>query len=540
MRIKSYLICCLLFVGVFSPAYLLAEGAAASRPNIVVILADDLGYSDIGCYGSEIPTPHLDALAQNGLRFKNFYNSARCSPTRAALLTGLHPHQAGMGILAEVPGFPVDTSDKTPPGYRRVLGRDAVTLAEVLRKAGYHTYLAGKWHLGYHGQERWPLARGFDRFYGLVAGASSFFRPEEPRGLTLDNLPLPVPEGDYYITDAFTDYALTFLREQDDSEPFFLFLSYTAPHWPLHARDEDIERFVGTYRSGWDQIRKERLERQVSMGIMAPGTLLSPRDEDVRDWDSLSEQEQTELDYRMAVYAAQVYRMDWNIGRLIEFLRLEKALDNTLIFFLSDNGASAEPYTDLGGGEFANINASDEVMLAGVGRGGGSSYGSGWANVGSTPFRKHKSRLHEGGIVTPLIAHWPAGIKVAPGSITPALGYITDFMPTILEVTGASYPDQFNGVDIQPTVGKSLAPHFSADSSPSSTWLFWEQYDNKAVRFGDWKAVQPAEHGSPWELYDLEKDPTELTNLADQEADILERLTVAWQLWAEAHRVFPK
>lgn len=510
------------------------------RPNIIVILADDLGYSDIGCYGSEIPTPHIDSLASNGLRFSRFYNSARCSPTRAALLTGLHPHQAGMGILAEVPGIPVEVDSSTARGYQRVLSRDAVTLAEVLRPAGYHTYLAGKWHLGYHGEERWPLARGFDRFYGLVAGASSFFRPESPRGLTLDNSPLPAPEGEYYITDALTDYAIKFLDEPRDRDPFFLFLSYTAPHWPLHAREEDIQKFIGTYRSGWDVLREARFARQIDLGIIPADTVLSPRDADVRAWDNLSRRQQTELDYRMAVYAAQVHRMDWNIGRVISALNEKGILDTTLIFFLSDNGASAEPYTDLGGGEFADVNASDQVMLAGVDRRGGSSYGSGWANAGSTPFRKHKSRLHEGGIITPLIVHWPAGLKVAPGTITPALGYVTDFMPTVLEVTGAAYPEHYNGEEIQPWVGRSLVPQFAPDPAPEDTWLFWEQYDNKAVRFGDWKAVQAAEPSSAWELYNMADDATELNNLADREEGMLHRLTTAWNAWAKSHRVLPK
>lgn len=538
MKILPPLLYCLGFTFLAGLAFTAEHETDTVRPNIVVILADDMGFSDIGCYGSEIPTPHLDSLAHHGLRFARFYNSARCSPTRAALLTGLHPHQAGMGILAEVPGKPVDAD--VAPGYRRVLSRDAVTLAEVLRPAGYRTYLAGKWHLGYDGQEKWPLARGFDRFYGIVAGASSFFRPEDPRGLTLDNTPLPAPEGDYYTTDAFTDYALQFLREPRAAAPFFLFLSYTAPHWPLHARPEDIAKFVGLYRGGWDKLREARLARQIELGILPAGTSLSPRDEEVRAWDSLTETQQTELDYRMAVYAAQVHRMDWNIGRVVEALKDQGTLENTLIFFLSDNGASAEPYTDLGGGDFADVNAADQVMLAGVDRRGGSSYGSGWANAGNTPFRKHKSRLHEGGIITPLIVHWPAGLKAAPGFITPAPGYLTDFMPTILEVTGASYPDEFNGETIQPLVGTSLVPHFSGAAPPSPAWLFWEQYDNKAVRFGDWKAVQAAEQGSPWELYHMAKDPTELDDLANREAPTLQRLISAWQAWAETHRVLPK
>ena len=321
-----------------------APGAAApppARPNVVIILADDMGFSDLGCYGSEISTPNLDALAQRGLRFTQFYNTARCSPTRAALLTGLNPHQAGMGTLAEDPGKQAPATAAL--GYREVLGRDAVTLAEVLRPAGYRSYLAGKWHLGYHGAEKWPLARGFDRFYGLVSGASSFHAPTAPRGLTLDDTALPTPaQKDYYITDAFTDHAIQFLGEHPRAQPFFLYLAFTAPHWPLHARDEDIKKFTGRYRGGWDRLREQRFARQRELGIVPAHARLSPRDDGARAWDRLKPEEHAELDYRMAVYAAQVHRMDHNVGRLVAHRRERGQLENTLILFLSDNGGCAE------------------------------------------------------------------------------------------------------------------------------------------------------------------------------------------------------
>lgn len=510
----------------------------AQRPNIILILADDMGFSDIGCYGSEIPTPHLDALASQGLRFARFYNTARCSPTRAALLTGLHPHQAGMGTLAEDPGKRAPAT--AAAGYREVLSHDSVTIAEVLRPAGYHTYMAGKWHLGYHGQEKWPLARGFERFYGTIAGASSYFQPNEPRGLTLDNTPIPVPAGDYYTTDAFTDHALQFVREQKDSAPFFLYLAFTAPHWPLQARAEDIQKFVGRYRVGWDELRKARLASQVALGITPASTTLAPRDEGARAWESLTDQQKTELDYRMAVYAAQVHRMDWNIGRLVESLRAAGKSENTLILFLSDNGGCAEPYDDLGGGTFDSVNVSDRVMIGSNTSKAGASYGTGWANASNTPFRKYKTRLHEGGIATPLIAHWPRGLKIKGGTISPAPGYLTDVMPTIIEVTGASYPREFNGKKIQPLEGASLAPVFRTGTRPQPEWFFWEQYNNKAVRRGHWKAVQPAEKDAPWELYDLSIDPTELSDRAASEPATLKALITAWQLWAESHKVLPK
>jgi arylsulfatase A-like enzyme len=513
------------------------------RPNVVLIIADDMGYSDIGCYGSEIPTPNLDALAAGGLRFAQFYNTARCSPTRAALLTGLHPHQAGMGTLAEDPGK--QAKPEAAPGYQEYLNDRCITLAEALRPAGYRTLMAGKWHLGYHGETKWPLARGFDRFYGAISGATSYFTPKNPRGLTLDNTPLPAPtSSSYYTTDAFTDHALHFLRESPAKQPFFLYLAFTAPHWPLHARPEDIEKFKGKYRAGWDNLRAARWEKQKQLGILPVGTALSPRDDGARAWDDLTDEQKSQLDYRMAVYAAQVHRMDWNIGRVVEHLRTTGELDNTVIFFLSDNGGCAEPYTDLGGGALTAIN---KPSAGGPGNReaqgeGGSSYGTGWANASNTPFRRYKSRLHEGGIATPFIVHWPAGMKAKTGSINSTPGYLTDVMPTVLELTGTTYPAKTRSGDVPfPLVGRSLSPVIAGQPLPEKTrWFFWEQYNNKAVRHGDWKAVQPAEPGSPWELYDLSRDRSELNDLATAEPARLKTLTTAWQEWAKTHQVLPK
>jgi len=522
----------------------LTAAEPSSRPNIVLIMADDMGYSDIGCYGSEIPTPNLDALAASGLRFSQFHNTARCSPTRAALLTGLNPHQAGMGTLAEDPGK--QAKAEAAPGYQEFLNDRCVTIAEALRPAGYHTYISGKWHLGYHGQEKWPRQRGFDRFYGIISGASSYFSPKAPRGLTLDNSPLPPPDPKtYYTTDAFTDYAIQFLGEQKDNAPFLLYLAFNAPHWPLQAREADIEKFTGKYRAGWDQLRAQRFAKQKQLGIIPANTVLSPRDDTVRAWDDLTDEQKSQLDYRMAVYAAQVHRMDHNIGRLVEHLRATGKLDNTVILFLSDNGGCAEPYTDLGGGAFSAINKPSASGPGGKDAQGdsGASYGTGWANASNTPFRRYKSRLHEGGIATPLIVHWPAGMKAKPGSIDSTPGYLTDVMPTVLELTGTTYPTKTrSGETPFPLVGRSLTPAITAQPFPDTTpWLFWEQYNNKAVRHGDWKAVQPAEPAdSPWELYDLSKDRTELNNLAPFESARLNTLTAAWQEWAKTHQVLPK
>ena len=520
------------FAALFS-GQCLAAGIAA-KPNIVLIVADDMGFSDIGCYGSEIPTPNLDALAAGGLRFTQFYNTARCSPTRAALLTGLHPHQAGVGRLAEDAG---GAAAKHPAGYLGHLNDRCVTLAEVLRPAGYRNYIAGKWHLGMHDEARWPLQRGFDRYYGILAGAASYLRPAGMRGLTLDNKQLPAPtNSDYYTSDAFTDFAVQTVNEHKGDAPFFLYLAFNAPHWPLHARPEDIAKFVGKYRAGWDALRTERHARMLALGIVSKDWPLSGRDDGARAWDALTEEEKTWLDYRMAVYAAQVHRMDWNIGRLVATLRESRKLDNTLLVFLSDNGGCSEPFTDLGGMPQTAIN--DPAVSGSV------SYGTGWANVSNTPFRKFKSCLNEGGIATPLIVHWPAGLKTKPGSLDNTPGYLTDIMPTALEVTGATYPKERNGVEILPLEGRSLVPLFNASNPPLAPREFcWEQYGNKAVRVGDLKAVFPAPgktNGSgKWELYDLAKDRTELHDLAGERPAELKALIAQWDTWAARAQVFP-
>ncbi len=508
------------------------------RPNIVIILADDMGFSDIGCYGSEIPTPNIDGLAANGLRFSQFYNSARCSPTRAALLTGLHPHQTGMGQLAESPGA-VGNPDAAP-GYTKFLNASCVTIGEVLGPAGYHTYLSGKWHLGQNGREKWPLQRGFERYYGILAGSGSYFRPTGLRGLTLDNEALATPDGaNYYTTDAFTDHAIRFLREQKDSAPFFLYLAFNAPHWPLHARSEDVARFVGHYRAGWDTLRLQRNARIRTLGIVSAKTDIAPRDGNVRAWETLSERQITEMDYRMAVYAAQVSRLDWNIGRLVDYLRNCAQLDNTIIFFLSDNGACDEPGNDFGGGNFSAINDPEAGSLGAGDPTQGSSYGRGWANVSSVPFRGFKSHLYEGGIATPLVVHWPRGIRRKTGEIVRTPGCINDVMPTLLQLSGASYPHENHGNKPFPLEGRSLVPLLVEGELGESRWFFWEQYNNKAVRYGNWKAIQPS-RSNDWELYDLASDRTELHNVASDYPENLLELKQAWHEWARTHQVLPK
>ena len=500
------------------------------RPNIVLILVDDMGHSDIGCYGGETDTPHIDQLAEDGLRFSQFYNTARCCPTRASLLTGLHPHQTGIGGMTNTPRDERDV-ETTPRGYHGFLNRDCVTTAEVLKEAGYHTYMAGKWHLGYHRQERWPLQRGFERYYGIISGASSYFRPQPPRGLTLDNARVG-PEGDnYYTTDAFTDYAIRYIEEQKDDSPFFLYLAYNAPHWPLHAKEEDIKKFVGRYRCGWDELRKQRLKRMVEMGLIKAEWGLSPRDPGARAWDELTDEQKEQLDYRMAVYAAQIHCVDYNIGSVVETLREMDQFDNTLILFLSDNGGCAEPYKDLGGGDFEDINNPEKW--------GAISYGQGWANASNTPFRLFKVWVNEGGISTPLIAHWPDVIKGQEGQITHDVGYLIDVMPTILEITGAEYPDEYNGHNIQALEGRSLAPAFEGDRLEPHEWMFWEHVGHCAVRHGKWKGLQEFST-EEWELYDMESDRCELNNLAEEHPEIVKHIADKWHEWSKTHSVVPK
>ncbi|HBE66694.1 MAG TPA: arylsulfatase [Planctomycetaceae bacterium] len=492
------------------------------RPNIVIIMADDMGYSDIGCYGGEIRTPNIDELALSGLRFTQFYNTARCCPTRAALLTGLHQHQTGIGQMTETPNGPNKGNN---PSYQGYLNRRCVTIAEVLGSAGYHTYMAGKWHLGYHGKEKWPRQRGFDRFYGAIAGATSFFKPHGKRGITLDNENLDPPsDPNYYTTDAFTDYALRFIKEAKDDKPFFLYLAYTAPHWPLHARDEDIQRYVGKYlHIGWDELRSQRLAEQKRLGIVDETTKLPERDEGVRPWKELTQKQKVQLDYRMAVYAAMVDRMDQNIGRVVSLLKEQGDLDNTLLFFLSDNGGCAEPYKDLGGGRFIDINNPNQA--------GAISYGQGWANASNTPFRKFKVFSHEGGISTPLVVHWPEGLKTAPGAITSHPAQVIDLMPTVLDVTGADYPVTFAEQAILPLEGVSFAAKLRGNHSEPAEWMFWEHAGHAAVRHGDYKALLPRREKT-WQLYDLSVDRQEAIDLAGEYPERVDQLAAKWQAWA--------
>jgi arylsulfatase A-like enzyme len=490
---------------------------AGKPPNIVIILADDMGYSDLGCYGSEIGTPNLDGLAQQGVRFTQAYCAARCCPSRAALLTGLYPHQAGMGDMVSSVGKP-----KNDGPYQGYLNRQCVTIAEVLRTAGYRTYMSGKWHVG-EKPECWPRKRGFDRYFGLISGASSYFEllKEEvpPRQMARDDDPY-VPEGDhFYMTDAFTDNAVRFLEEHDQTKPFMLYLAYTAPHWPLHALPDDIARYKGKYNIGWDALREQRYKRMIELGIINPKWPLSPRDDEVPPWDSVDNKD--DWDLRMAVYAAMIGRMDYGIGRVLETLRKMGADENTLVLFMSDNGGCHERIR------------KDKLITPGAlpgERGSYVAYERNWANASNTPFRLFKHWCHEGGIATPLIARWPARIH-EKGALTHQVAHITDIMPTCLELAGVKYPESFDGNLITPTPGKSLVPIFDGKTREPHERLYWEHEGNRAVREGPWKLVATSK--GQWELYDLEADRTELNNLAKALPEKAAQLNRAWEQWAK-------
>ncbi|QDV53637.1 arylsulfatase [Gimesia fumaroli] len=513
------------------------------RPNIILIMVDDMGFSDLGCYGGEIETPNLDALAAGGVRFSQFYNTARCCPTRATLMTGLHPHQTGIGWMTNPPG---NTRGETkPPSYQGYLNRQCVTIAEVLQSAGYATYMTGKWHLGFNAKDRWPLQRGFEKYFGCISGATRFFYPEEPRGMTLGNEHIKTPPSTtdrrFYTTDAFTDYAIHFLKEHQQNstqqeKPFFLYLAYTAPHWPLQAHEEEIKKYRGKYRIGWDELRKQRLAKQKKLGLLPADTKLSPRNEAAPAWDSLDKQKQNEMDLKMSVYAAMVDRMDQNIGKLVDWLKANQQYDNTLILFLSDNGACAEGPA-LGRGRFMNPKNRDQEHS--------NSYGKAWANASNTPFRLFKHYAHEGGTSTPFLMHWPAQIQPRKEWYTEPAQLI-DIMPTLVDVAGAKYPKTYAGNEIHALDGVSLRPAMQGKRLNRAAPLFIEHESNAFVRDGDWKlvgrGVSPAKGFQPqkWELYDVKQDRTELNNLAKEKPEMVSDLSAQWQAWAKRVGVYPK
>jgi arylsulfatase len=514
-------------------------GAAPNRPNILLIVADDLGWSDPGCYGGEIETPNLDKLARGGVRFTQFYNMARCCPSRASILTGLYPHQVGMGNMTSAQ----PRSDF--PGYAGVLNDRNTTIPEVLKAAGYSTWMAGKWHLGAPG----PVARGFDEYYGMVHGFDSFWDRSKYTRLPKGRSERSYPEGEFYATDAITDYALDFLTEaRKRDQPFLFYLAYNAPHFPLHAPERMIDKYVPIYEQGWDRIRELRHARMKELGVVSRTLPLTPRSEIPPNrfnrqtgwagrsnppWDSLEPDRQKDLARRMATFAAMVEIMDRNIGRVIEALRSHRELDNTVVLFTSDNGACAEwdPWGfDISSGPQNVLHRGTELRQIGQ-PGSYQSYGSGWANASNTPWRLYKHYAQEGGISSPFIAHWPAGVA-RRNAIESEPGHIIDLMPTCVELAAAAYPSSMPAME-----GRSLLPAIRGGRLPIRP-LFWEHEGNRAVRSGKWKAVAAGPAG-PWELFDMEADRTELHNLAAKHPERVRQMVAEWEQWARRTGVIP-
>lgn len=509
-----------------------AGGQPAGRPNVIVILVDDMGWSDVGAFGSEIATPNLDALAANGVRFTQFYSTPRCSPTRASLLTGLYPHQAGMGHLDSV-------IREGSLGTTGRLNQQSVTMGEVLRDAGYFTAMAGKWHLGQQNGSP-PWQRGFDRVLNIRAGGIFFpnqnfqgggeltKRGREP--LYLDGNPIPHDSPllgqNWYTTFLWSEFALKFVDEARKADkPFFLYIPHNAPHFPLMAPPDLIAKYRGKYRAGWDRLREGRYRRQIEMGLVNPRWPLSAREAESPAWDSLSEPAKDRFDHLMAVYAAMVEAIDTSVGTLVDGLRARGALDNTLILFLSDNGGNAE--------------SGPDGIFNGDPPGGPNSnlyLGMNWAALTTTPFRRFKHFTHEGGIAVPLIAHWPQGIpRSRRNAIEHQPGHVVDVMATVVDVTGAAYPREFKGNTIQPTEGASLRPALGGRRIDRRQPLYWEHEGNRAIRDGRWKLVSRFPDG--WELYDLTADRVERTDLAAKHPDVVTRLSAAWEAWAKRTHV---
>ncbi len=543
---------------------LISGSLFAQRPNIVLILSDDMGYSDIGCYGSEIKTPVLDGLAKNGLKFTQFYNTGRCCPTRASLLTGLYPHQAGIGHMV---------ADRGVAGYRGELNDSCATIAEVLQPKGYSTYCVGKWHVTGRtfpktetGKFNWPLQRGFDRYYGIINGASSLW---DPNSLTRDNKSITIrndgeyqPREPYHFTDAVSDNAVKFIDEHSDDKPFFMYVAYTAAHWPMHARDRDIQKYEGVYDDGYQGIRQARYEKMQALGVISKKAELSPA---VGDWTSVEDKEWESA--CMEVYAAMVDQMDQGIGRIVEALRKDGKLDNTLIMFMQDNGGCAEaagrntkgqrslrvagPTLPVIPDDLQHYQASAPsqtrdgypVRRGHVMPGPADTYigyGENWANVSNTPFREYKHYVHEGGISTPLVVHWPMGIE-AKDELRTEPSHLVDLMATCLDVASVGYPETLGNNPLTPLEGLSLRPVFQGQQLDRKM-LFFEHEGNRALRIGEWKLVAKGRHGQDevkWELFNISNDRSEMHDLSAVEPERFQRMQKMWREKATAAKALP-
>lgn len=518
-------------------------GTTDERPNIMVIMADDMGFSDLGCYGGEIDTPNVDGLAEEGLQFTQFYNAARCCPTRASLLTGQYPHNVGVGRNGVT------------------MQRNGVTIAEALQRGGYETAMFGKWHLSvmdpideksrqlawlnhqleperpFAPLDSYPVARGFDQHYGVIWGVVNYF---DPFSLVDGYRPVEQVPDDYYVTDAINRRAARAVREYADREaPFFMYVAHTAPHWPLHAREEERAKYEGRYRDGWEHLREDRFQRQVELGMFDEREVTLPPVQDGQaEWPELSDEEKRFQAGKMAAHAAMVDRMDQGIGWILDALRETGQLENTLIMVLSDNGSSPELPKQWGPGldrpsetrDGRTIRydgfeqAGSETTFAGI--------GPPWASATNTPFRYWKAEQYEGGAHTPFIVHWPAGLGSQAGTSTDQVGHVMDVLPTCLDLAIVEYPDRYNGHEIRSADGKSLAPVFRGEEREGHDRLFFEHVGGKAVLDGDWKLVTLRAEDRPWRLYNLAQDPTETNDLSDRYPERVQALKAEWRQWA--------
>jgi arylsulfatase A-like enzyme len=520
---------------------------ATKKPNIVVIMVDDLGYSDLGCYGGEINTPNIDALGYNGLRFTQMYNGARCCPSRAALLTGLHPHQAGIGQM---------TADLGVPAYQGYLREGCVTIAEVMKTAGYRTMISGKWHVSGSWDNRdrddWilgdkkhplPKQRGFDRSFGLLDAADSFWNP---KSLILEDVLIDVETNDFHMTDAIGDHAVNQIEESVEMDmPFFQYVAFTAPHWPLHAWEDDIVKYEGKYMAGYDAIRTSRHEQQKGLGVVDDKWDISPRDSDSPDWDDVQNKEYEDI--RMATYCAMIEQVDRTVGRIVDSVKKAGEFDNTVIMFLSDNGGCAELFqedsdwpdpsrwassTTLDGepvrvGDIPELRPGPDTTFQAV--------ELPWANVSDAPFRLFKRWVHEGGISTPFIVHWPDGIEKSNILNNPM--HIIDISATCYDIAGAQYPKEHHDTEITPLEGESFLPALKGKELKREQPITIEHEGNRGIRVGDWKLV--AEWDKSWELYNISDDRTEQNDLIYGEKDRAKALEKAYFEWAERAEVLP-
>jgi arylsulfatase len=539
-----------------------SKTAKNNKPNIIVILTDDMGFSDIGCYGSEINTPNIDRLANNGVRFSHFYNTARCSPSRASLLTGLYPHQAGMGHLS--------TENFAEPGYMDDLSKNAVTMAEVFKSAGYATYMTGKWHIAknlvnQNDISNWPIQRGFQRYFGTLNGSGSFYDP----GTLVSNNTYITPGDNFYYTNAISDTAVKFINEHKTTNPFFFYIAYTSAHWPLHAPEKEVQKYKGVYDQGWDAIRTARFNKLQKIGMISKEAVLTERGVSIPAWENAPMKDWQVR--KMEVYAAMIDIMDQGIGKIITTLEKKGILDNTVIFYMHDNGGCAEPLNSdqpevvMTAEEQTNHPfAKDSIFVgkkpiytrdgqfirSGMGVMPGPAntwvtYGMEWANVSNTPFKMYKHWTHEGGIASPLVIYWPKGIT-QKGVIRNQDAHLIDIMATCVDIAGIPFPTNYNGQVIQPMEGKSLVG--AINNRPiQRDFIFWEHEGNRAIKAGPWKLVSKTEKSkvftekdqNAWELYHLELDPSETKDLASQYPEKVQALALMWEKEAIRTKALP-